>query len=87
MASSLSRFMAPKPPPKNSTPLATVATVATVEPPDEPPRLWLIRHQDGRLVSHAFCPEATAREVKGLYPLALSIESEIEREPEDASRP
>ena len=37
-------------------------------------RLWLIRHEDGRLISHSFTPPATWREVRGWYPRALSVE-------------
>ena len=39
-------------------------------------RLWLIRHEDGRLISHSFTPPATWREVRGWYPRALSVEVE-----------
>ena len=41
-------------------------------------RLWLIRHEDGRLISHSFTPPATWREVRGWYPRALSVEVEDE---------
>ena len=43
-------------------------------------RLWLIRHQDGRLISHSFCPPASRDEVSGWYPLALSIDPEDEED-------
>ena len=39
-------------------------------------RLWLIRHADGRLISHSFTPAASRQEVEGWYPEALSIEPE-----------
>ena len=41
-------------------------------------RLWLIRHPDGRLVSHSFEPPVTGTEVEGWYPDARSIEMEGE---------
>ena len=31
-------------------------------------RLWLIRHPDGSLASHSFCPPATLPEVRAWYP-------------------
>jgi len=43
---------------------------------EEVHRLWLIRHEDGRLISHSFTPPATWREVRGWYPRALSVEVE-----------
>ena len=33
-----------------------------------PQRLWLIRHPDGSVVSHAFSPPATRAEVEAWYP-------------------
>lgn len=39
-----------------------------------PWRLWLIRHADGRLISHSFTPAASRQEVEGWYPEALSAE-------------
>ena len=35
-------------------------------------RLWLVRHPDGRLVSHSFCPPASEAEVRAWYPQALT---------------
>lgn len=46
-----------------------------------PRRLWLIRHPDGRLVSHSFTPPATEDELRAWYPQALKIEPEPEPEP------
>ena len=43
---------------------------------DTPHRLWLLRHADGRLISHSFTPPATERQVRDWYPQALSIEPE-----------
>ena len=42
-----------------------------------PRRLWLLRHADGRLVSHSFCPPASLEEVRAWYPDA-TIEPEAE---------
>lgn len=39
-------------------------------------RLWLIRHADGVLFSHSFCPPASLEEVRGWHPDAMSIEVE-----------
>lgn len=44
--------------------------------PAPPRRLWLIRHQDGRLVSHSFTPPATLAEVRAWYPKTRAIEVE-----------
>lgn len=44
---------------------------------DIPRRLWLLRHADGRLVSHSFCPPATEPQVRAWYPEA-TIEPEDE---------
>ena len=43
---------------------------------DTPHRLWLIRHADGRLISHSFCPPATEAEIRPWYPEA-TIEPEV----------
>ncbi len=66
--------------------VARIATVAVANPRNEkaansdtesePRRLWLIRHDDGRLVSHSFTPPATDAEVRGWYPGALAIEED-----------
>ena len=39
-----------------------------------PQRLWLVRHHDGSVVSHTFCPPATRAEVYGWYPGAKIID-------------
>jgi hypothetical protein len=88
MASVLDRFLAPRAAISNSPPVATVATVATVEggargEPAPAPlpgtrRLYLIRHADGALASHSFTPGATPAEVRAWYPDATSIEPEDE---------
>ena len=44
---------------------------------DTPRRLWLLRHADGRLISHSFCPPASLEEVRAWYPDA-TIEPEAE---------
>jgi len=44
------------------------------EPDSEPCRLWLIRHADGRYVSHSFTPPATLAEVRAWYPDAITTE-------------
>lgn len=41
---------------------------------DTPRRIMLIRHADGRVISHSFTPPATRQEVEGWYPEALSVE-------------
>ncbi len=41
-----------------------------------PLRLWVIRHDDGRLVSHSFTPPASERQVRAWYPDSLTIEPE-----------
>lgn len=45
-----------------------------------PIRHWVIRHGDGRLVSHSFTPPATESQVRDWYPLALTIEPEVDHE-------
>ena len=47
---------------------------------DAPRRLWLIRHADGRCISHSFTPAATESEVRGWYPDAINIELEDDDE-------
>jgi hypothetical protein len=45
---------------------------------DDPPRrLWLVRHPDGTVISHAFTPPVTLGEVLTLYPGA-SVKAEVE---------
>ena len=39
-------------------------------------RQWLVRHQDGTVRSHSFCPPASRQEVESWYPDARSIEPE-----------
>ena len=56
-------------PPLQVLPSPTAESVTTS-------RLWLIRHDDGALVSHSFCPRATESEVRGWYPAALAIAPE-----------
>ena len=45
-----------------------------------PIRLWLIRHGDGRRVSHSFTPPATERQVRAWYPDSLTVEPEVDHE-------
>ncbi len=55
---------------------APAANAGACEAPAEPRRLWLIRHADGHVESHSFCPPASLTEVQGWYPAALAIEPE-----------
>lgn len=47
--------------------------------PAGPSHRWLIRHADGRLISHSYTPHPASREeVSAEYPDAVSIEPEDE---------
>jgi hypothetical protein len=62
--------------------------VRSSPPPAEcvtPSRLWLIRHADGRVVSHSFCPPATETEVRAWYPQAIAIEPEADATTDEVS--
>lgn len=72
-----------------TTPNGTLDTLDTTPPSpsddfffEKARRLWLIRHEDGRLVSHSFTPPATETEVLGWYPEAIHIEHEDNDEPD-----
>lgn len=45
---------------------------------DIPRRLWLLRHADGRLISHSFTPAATEAEVSAWYPNAEILEDDVD---------
>lgn len=44
-----------------------------------PKRLWLVRHPDGSVGSHSFCPPATRTEVSAWYPDAIIEPEELEK--------
>jgi hypothetical protein len=47
---------------------------------DIPRRLWLLRHADGRLISHSFTPPVSLAEVRAEYPGALILEDDDDEE-------